>query len=94
MVFSAHRAFILLICIGFLAVQPDKVSGMRRIDLAPIQGQEVRGAMTQNRRILKDVAMEGMNTEKKSAHVNKKFDPNESSKRSVRKGSDPIHNRS
>lgn len=93
MVFGAQRAFILLICIGFLVVQPEKVSGLRRIDLAPKQGQE-RGALAQNQRILKAVAMEAMNTEKKSAHANKKLDPNDSSKRRVRKGSDPIHNRS
>ncbi|KAB1208054.1 CLAVATA3/ESR (CLE)-related protein 45 [Morella rubra] len=94
MVSSADRALILVICIGFLAFRPDKVSGLRSIDLAIKQGQEAHGIMAQSRRVLKAVAMEGMNTEKKSAYVNKKSDPNQSSKRRVRRGSDPIHNRS
>lgn len=94
MVSSADRALILVICIGFLAFRPDKVSGLRSIDLAIKQGQEALGIMSQSRRVLKAVAMEGMNTEKKSAYVNKKSDPNQSSKRRVRRGSDPIHNRS
>ncbi|XP_018817661.1 CLAVATA3/ESR (CLE)-related protein 45 [Juglans regia] len=94
MVYGAHRVFILLICIGFLAVQPDKVSGLRSIGLALKQGQEDCELMAQNHRVLKVVAMEQINTGKTTAHVNKKFDPNESSKRRVRRGSDPIHNRS
>ena len=95
MVFNADRAFVLLICIGILAVQLDKVTGLRSIDLALKQGQEDHWISAQNRRILKVVATERMNTDqKKSAQVNKKFNPNEASKRKVRKGSDPIHNRS
>uniref|UniRef100_A0A2N9J093 Uncharacterized protein n=1 Tax=Fagus sylvatica TaxID=28930 RepID=A0A2N9J093_FAGSY len=95
MVFNAHRAFILLICIGILAIQLDKVTGLRSIDIALKQGQEDHGILSaQYRRILKAVTTEGMNTEKKSEHANKKFEPNESSKRTVRKGSDPIHNKS
>ncbi|XP_041016231.1 CLAVATA3/ESR (CLE)-related protein 45 [Juglans microcarpa x Juglans regia] len=95
MVFRAHRGFILLICIGFLAIQPEKISGLRSIDLALKQGHEDCGIMARNPRVLKSLALEGRNTEKISAHVNKKlFDANESSKRSVRRGSDPIHNRS
>lgn len=93
MVSSVHRTFILLLCIGYLAVQPDKVSGLKRMDLALRQGQEVRGLQAKNPRILKAVTYEGMNTQKKPPHA-KKFDPNESSKRRVRRGSDPIHNRS
>uniref|UniRef100_A0A2P2QTJ3 Uncharacterized protein n=1 Tax=Rhizophora mucronata TaxID=61149 RepID=A0A2P2QTJ3_RHIMU len=34
-----------------------------------------------------------MNTRKQAANVNRTFDPNQSRKRSVRRGSDPIHNR-
>ncbi|KAM7252326.1 hypothetical protein ACFE04_024209 [Oxalis oulophora] len=73
MVFSSHRVLILLLCIGLLAVRLNKADGARNIDL-----------VQKNERILKDVAMKGMNAEKKSAPANKKFDPNESSKR--RKG--------
>ncbi|KAG2702369.1 hypothetical protein I3760_06G085800 [Carya illinoinensis] len=94
MVFRAHRGLILLICIGFLAIQPDKISGLRSIDLALKQGHEDCGIMARNPRVLESLAMEERNTEKMSAHANKKFDANESSKRRVQRGSDPIHNRS
>lgn len=95
MVFQAHRGyFILLICIGFLAIQPNKISGLRSIDLALKQGHEDCGVVAMNPRVLKSLVMEaGRNTEKMSAHVNKKIYPNESSKRRVGRGSDPIHNR-
>ncbi|XVF03334.1 hypothetical protein REPUB_Repub04eG0252200 [Reevesia pubescens] len=90
MVCSAKRLLIFLIFFGLLAVQPDKVSGLRTIDFV------FRHLDTRNQRILKAVDhMKGMSTEKKvPAPVNNKFDPNQSSKRRVRRGSDPIHNRS
>lgn len=94
MVFSTQRALILLICIGFLAVKPDKVSGMRSIDLVLRQNRHDHMLAPKNQRILKAVSMEDLNKGEKSATVNKKFDLNQSSKRRVRRGSDPIHNRS
>ncbi|KAK9277345.1 hypothetical protein L1049_006886 [Liquidambar formosana] len=93
MVFSASRVLILLICIGFI-VQPDKVSGLRSIELVLRNSKVDHVLMPKNQRILKAVVMDNLNTEKRSAPVNKEFDPNQSSKRKVRKGSDPIHNRS
>jgi Sec-independent protein translocase protein TatA len=87
MVLSSHRVLILVICIGLLVFQPSEVSGLRNIGVALRQNQE-------HHRILKAVAMEEMNTgNKNSTNANKNFDPNQSSKRRVRRGSDPIHNR-
>lgn len=87
MVLSSHRVFILAICIGLLIFQPSEVSGLRSIGVARRPNQE-------HHRILKAVVTEEMNTGKKnSTSTNKSFDPNQSSKRRVRRGSDPIHNR-
>ncbi|XWS64260.1 hypothetical protein CRYUN_Cryun06bG0171000 [Craigia yunnanensis] len=94
MVCSAQRVLILLTFFGLLAVQPDKVSGLRSIDLVFRHSQEESGIATMNQRILKAVDMKEMSTEKKAAPVNNTFDPNQSSKRRVRRGSDPIHNMS
>lgn len=94
MVFFARRVLILLICMGLLlSVQPDKVSGLRSIDLVLRQNQHNQGMVPQNQRILKETTMVGKNAEKKSTKIHNKFDPNQSSKRRVRRGSDPIHNR-
>lgn len=78
---------------GLLAVQPDKVSGMRNIELVLRHNQHNQGMVPQNQRILKDTTMVGMNAGNKLTQINNKFDPNQSSKRRVRRGSDPIHNR-
>ncbi|KAL5826411.1 hypothetical protein ACOSQ4_018208 [Xanthoceras sorbifolium] len=94
MVFCAHRLLVFLICMGLLAVQPDKVSGLRSIDLVLRQSQHNQDMVPQNQRSLMDSATKGMNTEKKPTQINNTFDPNQSSKRRVRRGSDPIHNRS
>ncbi|XP_059650373.1 CLAVATA3/ESR (CLE)-related protein 45 [Cornus florida] len=93
MVFSAHRMFVIFICIGVIAVQPDKISGLRSVDHV-LRWIDHHGLATKNHRILKAAAMEDLHTEKKPAPVNATVDPNQSSKRKVRKGSDPIHNRS
>lgn len=94
MVFSAHRVLILLFCIGLIAVQPDKAYGMTSIELVLRHIRIATRTQPQRQRILKDVTMQGMDTKKKSAHLDNTFDPNQSSKRPVGKGSDPIHNRS
>lgn len=88
---SFQRVFIFLIIIGVFAVQPDNVCGLRNIGLVFRHSQE---------RVLKAVDMKGMSTEQKlpaaaaEAVNNTNIDPNQSSKRRVRRGSDPIHNRS
>uniref|UniRef100_A0A6N2LQE6 Uncharacterized protein n=1 Tax=Salix viminalis TaxID=40686 RepID=A0A6N2LQE6_SALVM len=92
MVFCAHRVLILLICIGFIAVQPDEVYGLTSVELVLRHNQKDQGTVPQNQRVLKDVDMQGMDI-KKSAHASKTFDRSQSSKRGVRRGSDPIHNR-
>ncbi|GMP58291.1 hypothetical protein CsSME_00022007 [Camellia sinensis var. sinensis] len=95
MVFSLQRLFILLICIGFFAVQSAKGSRLRSIDLFLRWSKEDDvSVLKYHHRTLKAVEIQAVNTEKKQAPVSKKFDPNQSSKRGVRKGSDPIHNRS
>ncbi|TMW96337.1 hypothetical protein EJD97_007536 [Solanum chilense] len=83
MVFISNKAFVfLLICIGLLVVCSHSQ-----------QQNELR--LSTSRRMLKGlVTEEELNTGFKSAPVSKTFDPNGSSKRKVRKGSDPIHNRS
>lgn len=94
MVSRSQRVLILLIFIGFLAVEPDKVSALRSIDLVLRQSPEDHMLAAKNQRILKAVVTENLRKEEKAAPVNKKFDLNQSSKRRVRRGSDPIHNRS
>lgn len=72
MVFSAPRVLVFLICIGFLAVEPDKVSGLRSIDLVLRQSQEDHMLAPKNQRILKAVVVEDLNREEKAApdHLN------------------------
>ncbi|PSR85064.1 CLE45p like [Actinidia chinensis var. chinensis] len=94
MVFSTQRLFILLICIGFFTVQPAKSSSLRSIDIVLRWSKEDDGPALHYHRTLKAVEMQMVNTKKKHAPVNKTLDPNQSRKRSVRRGSDPIHNRS
>ncbi|ONI30813.1 hypothetical protein PRUPE_1G274800 [Prunus persica] len=97
MVFSSHGVFVLLFCIGlFLVVQPDEVSALTSIGLALRENQDqYHGIFPRHQRTLKAATMEEMSTEKKnSTNTNSNFDPNQSSKRRVRRGSDPIHNRS
>ncbi|KAH7515943.1 hypothetical protein FEM48_Zijuj10G0081900 [Ziziphus jujuba var. spinosa] len=95
MVLTSHRVLILLICIGFLVVQPDKVSGLRSIGIAIRETKKYHDLLlSKNQRILKAVNMEEINTTKNSKTSDEKFDPNQSSKRKVRRGADPIHNRS
>ncbi|EEF39926.1 conserved hypothetical protein [Ricinus communis] len=97
MVVSAHRVLIVFICIGFLAAQSNQAYGLTSIELATRDRKTDPGrTVSSSQRILEDVSMQSMNTEmqKKSAYLNKANDPNQSSKRRVRRGSDPIHNRS
>lgn len=81
-----YRAFVLLICVGLLAIRPHQVCGSRKV---------VLGARNHHRMIKAiDHHMNSLSTDKKRASVaSKKYDANQSSKRTVRRGSDPIHNR-
>ncbi|KAK4423738.1 hypothetical protein Salat_1956700 [Sesamum alatum] len=94
MVRYIHRALTLFICVGLLALQPNEVSGLRSSDLALRQGRGDQPVMVMSHRVLLNaVGVNNLNSDKKPAPVNKKFDSNQSSKRKVRRGSDPIHNR-
>lgn len=79
---------------GLLTIQLHKVSGLRSIDLALRQNQHNQETLLRDRRILMASTTQAMNTQPKSAQTKNSFDPNQSSKRRVRRGSDPIHNRS
>lgn len=94
MVFSSVRVIILLICVGFLAVQVNKVDGLTSVELAIRHSKNAPVTVSSHQRILTESAMQSMKTEKKAASLKKRLDPYRSSKRRVRKGSDPIHNRS
>lgn len=75
---SAYKLIILtFFCIGFLSVQ---VSGFRRLDLAP---ERSRSLKDRDLNVPQGIAPSPETT----------FDPNESQKRRVRRGSDPIHNK-
>lgn len=77
-------ALLVLFCVGFLSIQPEIVSASRNIDLA-----------LRSFRILRGVALEEEEMAFKIApSPAMSFDPNQSEKRKVKGGSDPIHNRS
>ncbi|XVF09068.1 hypothetical protein REPUB_Repub07fG0059200 [Reevesia pubescens] len=91
--FSVNRGFILLACIGLLVLQPEMVSGLRSIDLA-LKWDKGLLPFVQNSRILEAVAVDSFQTRQNLAPApSMMFDPNQSNKRRVKKGSDPIHNR-
>ncbi|XP_059639474.1 CLAVATA3/ESR (CLE)-related protein 45-like [Cornus florida] len=92
--FSACRVIFLLVCIGFLSIQPEMVSGLRRIDLV-LRWNKSQLPFLRNPHILKAVALGDLQTQLNIAPApSMMFDLNQSSKRRVRRGSDPIHNRS
>lgn len=93
MVLSAYRVLIVLICIGLVSFQPTKVSGLRSRDLVLRESRYYNNVMQRNRRVLEAADTENVSTEKKAVEA-KEFDPNRSSKRTFRRGSDPIHNKS
>lgn len=87
MVFSSVRVIILLICVGFLTVQLNKVHGLTSVELAIRHSKNAPVTVSSHQRILTDSAMQGMKTEKKAASLKKRLDPYRSSKRRVRKES-------
>ncbi|KAL7091420.1 hypothetical protein ACP275_12G104700 [Erythranthe tilingii] len=90
MFICTRRSFVVLVlCIWLLAFHPREVFGSRS------GGFLLQRGLIKNHRTLMAAEMNGLDTEKKSetARVESSFDPNQSSKRKVRRGSDPIHNR-
>lgn len=94
MAFLAYRGAILVLCIGFLALlQPVKVSGFGSKNLA-LRWSKGNLPFVRDLHIFKDVALEDLERKLNLAPApSLTFDPNQSNKRSVRRGSDPIHNR-
>ncbi|WOL15505.1 hypothetical protein Cni_G24286 [Canna indica] len=88
--FCSHRLLLIIVCFGLLACKPDKVHSLR-------WNQEL-STSAKKERILTAAAAAGVVNlearEKLAAHEPPlPFDPNSMSKRKVRRGSDPIHNR-
>ncbi|OAY31031.1 hypothetical protein MANES_14G078100v8 [Manihot esculenta] len=91
--FVSRGILLLLVCIGYLALQPQKVSSLTSLDLA-LRWKQGLLPLVQNSRMLRSVAIKDLQALASSAPVpSMVFDPNQSNKRTVRKGSDPIHNR-
>ncbi|KAJ8628574.1 hypothetical protein MRB53_021897 [Persea americana] len=88
-----QRVIIILVCVGLVAILPEKISALRSTDVVFRWNQENRIAADKSH-VLKRVSVKDMNTKKNPAPAPSTFDPNRSSKRKVRRGSDPIHNRS
>ncbi|KAH1074551.1 hypothetical protein J1N35_026879 [Gossypium stocksii] len=88
------RGFILVSCIALLVFQTQIVSAMRGIDLA-LKWDKGLSPLVENSRILGAVgSVDSLQTPPSLAPAPSiMFDPNRSNKRSVKKGSDPIHNR-
>jgi len=92
--------------VGFLiSIQPENVLGLRSSEIALRHSQKDQRILLQNQHATK-ATEELLNTKKNSANGNKRhptekisanfnheFDPSQSSKRRVPRGSDPIHNR-
>ncbi|KAL0364013.1 UNVERIFIED_CONTAM: CLAVATA3/ESR (CLE)-related protein 45 [Sesamum angustifolium] len=93
MFLSVRRPFLLFICIGLLAFRPHDVYGFTSAGLVLRRGAQDQPLMTRNHRMLKKVDTNSFRTDKNRARLNKTSDPNQASKRKVRRGSDPIHNR-
>lgn len=94
MSFLKFRGFLILVfCAGILASQPYMVSGLRSKDLA-LRWDKRQLPLVQISRVLKAVAMEDLQSKIELAPApSVTFEPDQSNKRTVRKGSDPIHNR-
>ncbi|KAJ8760917.1 hypothetical protein K2173_021955 [Erythroxylum novogranatense] len=91
---SSRMLLFLLICIGSLALQPDRAYCLTNVDLVLRHSVNAQKTMAHRPRILQDKALQRMKAEKQATNSNKSFDPNQSSTRRVRRGADPIHNRS
>ncbi|GMJ00002.1 hypothetical protein HRI_003669400 [Hibiscus trionum] len=88
------RGFFLFSCIALLVFQSETVSAIRGIDLA-LKWDKGSFPFVEHSRILEAVdSMDSLQTRPSLAPApSTMFDLNQSNKRSVDKGSDPIHNR-
>ncbi|URE20498.1 hypothetical protein MUK42_12863 [Musa troglodytarum] len=90
--FNLDKLLLFLLCVVLLASEGEKVCGLRSVDHVLRYGEE-GGLAQKNRRILANVHVVSFDAGKKSAAKSSAFDSNSTSKRRVRRGSDPIHNR-
>lgn len=89
----ANRVALLLLCIGFLALAPENTCALRSKDLA-LRWNKGQLPFLGSMHIFKAVAQEDLQRKLDLAPApSVTFDPNQSNKRRVRRGSDPIHNR-
>ncbi|RRT65101.1 hypothetical protein BHE74_00041705 [Ensete ventricosum] len=87
--FHLDKLLLFLLCVVLLASEGEKVCGLRSVDHVLRYGEE-GGLAEKNRRII----LANVDAGKKSAaKSSSSFDSNSTSKRRVRRGSDPIHNR-
>ncbi|KAF8059221.1 hypothetical protein N665_1233s0001 [Sinapis alba] len=76
-------------------VEPSEIAKLRSIDIHSRHNREGQEMLSGNRRILEEVNKNKVNPEKTLAQKDDKTkDSFQSSKRRVRRGSDPIHNKS
>ncbi|KAG9451294.1 hypothetical protein H6P81_011259 [Aristolochia fimbriata] len=91
--FCTCKVLLILLCLGSLALLQHKVSGLSSIDHVLRRSEEHGRPREFKPRMLKDTAVQNLNTKEKAGPPPSSSDPYQSSKRRVRRGSDPIHNR-
>lgn len=82
-----RAALLVFFCVGLLSILPETVSATRSIGLALRRGRGGGG------RLLLALEEEGERPFNIAPSPAMTFDPSQSEKRTVRGGSDPIHNR-
>lgn len=92
--FLIHRAAILLLWIGFLALQPEGTSGLTNIDLA-LRWEKPQVPIFSSFKFVKDVSLgdDWQRTVAFAPAPSTGLDPTQLNKRRIRRGSDPIHNK-
>ncbi|KAG2322271.1 hypothetical protein Bca4012_056943 [Brassica carinata] len=75
-------------------VHPGEISKLESTDIHFRHNREEQGILRGNRRILGEVNKDKVKAEKTQAQKNQTKESLQSSKRHVRRGSDPIHNKS
>ncbi|EXB44690.1 hypothetical protein L484_015947 [Morus notabilis] len=84
---------LLLFCVVVFALRPQNVSALRSKDLA-LRWDKAKLPFLGDVHFFKSVALEDLERKLDLAPApSMTFDPNQSNKRRVRRGSDPIHNR-
>ena len=89
-----YRVSLILLCIGFfLALHPQNISAFTSKDLA-LRWDKGKLRFLGDLHIFKAMALEDLQRNLALAPAPAvMFDPNQSNKRRVRRGADPIHNR-